>query len=149
MRGVAGEVTVFRRILVAIDLTESDMAERGVETAEKIAKAFDSDLRLINAQTLVPIAMIDYVRENFDADVRSGLDKEIRAVATRIDRPSDRVSTIVAFGPVYQQVLAEAENWGADLIVVGSHRPGMERFLIGSNAGAIVQHAKCSVLIVR
>ncbi|ULO25551.1 universal stress protein [Methylocystis sp. SB2] len=47
------------------------------------------------------------------------------------------MSTVVLFGPVYQKVLAEAEEWGAEVVVVGSHRTGMDRFLIGSNAGAI------------
>ena len=45
--------------------------------------------------------------------------------------------------------LAEAEDWGADLIVVGSHRPTMATYLLGSNAKTIVRHAKCSVLVVR
>jgi nucleotide-binding universal stress UspA family protein len=46
-------------------------------------------------------------------------------------------------------VLAEAEEWGADLVVVGSHRPTMATYLLGSNAKTIVRHAKCSVLVVR
>jgi nucleotide-binding universal stress UspA family protein len=33
--------------------------------------------------------------------------------------------------------------------VVGSHRPTMATYLLGSNAKTIVRHAKCSVLIVR
>ena len=52
-------------------------------------------------------------------------------------------------GGVYHDVLQEAEKIGADLIVVGSHRPTMATYLIGSNAAAIVRHAKCSVLVVR
>jgi nucleotide-binding universal stress UspA family protein len=33
--------------------------------------------------------------------------------------------------------------------VIGSHRPSMAIYLIGSNAARIVRHAKCSVLVVR
>ena len=42
-----------------------------------------------------------------------------------------------------------AEQTGADLVVVGSHRPTMATYLLGSNASTIVRHAKCSVLVVR
>ena len=37
----------------------------------------------------------------------------------------------------------------ADLIVIGSHRPAMSTYLLGSNAKTIVRHAKCSVLVLR
>lgn len=47
-------------------------------------------------------------------------------------------------------ILEEAERWGADLIVVGSHGYRMwERFLLGSVSQSVVLHAKCSVEVVR
>ena len=47
-------------------------------------------------------------------------------------------------------ILDEAEEWGADWIVVGSHGyRGLQRFLLGSVAQAIATHAPCSVAIVR
>jgi len=140
---------MFAKILVPIEMTESEMTQRCVRAAEAIAKKFDSDLRLVNVQSLVPIALIDYVPENFDDDIRRGLNAEIAAIAAKIDRPPERVSTVILFGPVYQKILAEAAEWGADAIVLSSHRPGMDRFLIGSNANAVVRHATCSVLVMR
>ncbi len=70
-------------------------------------------------------------------------------IAAEINYPADRVSTMFRFGAVYHEVLSEAEAWGADLIIVGSHRPSVATYLIGSNAKTIVRHAKCSVLVVR
>lgn len=47
-------------------------------------------------------------------------------------------------------ILDEAESWGADLIVLGSHGYGaLKRFLLGSVSQAVVSHAKCSVEVVR
>jgi nucleotide-binding universal stress UspA family protein len=47
-------------------------------------------------------------------------------------------------------LVSEAENWNADLIVVGSHGyPAWERLLLGSVSQAVVSHAKCSVEVVR
>jgi len=47
-------------------------------------------------------------------------------------------------------ILDEAESWGADLIVLGSHGySAWKRFLMGSVSQAVVSHAKCSVEVVR
>ena len=47
-------------------------------------------------------------------------------------------------------IVDEAESWGADLIVLGSHGYGAwQRLLLGSVSQAVVSHAKCSVEVVR
>jgi nucleotide-binding universal stress UspA family protein len=47
-------------------------------------------------------------------------------------------------------ILDEAEDWGADLIVVGSHGySAWKRLVLGSVSQAVVSHAKCSVEVVR
>ena len=73
----------------------------------------------------------------------------MRSIAATVKLPAERVSAVVRFGSIYNEVLDEAENTGADLVVIGSHRPTMATFLLGSNASTIVRHAKCSVLVVR
>ena len=64
--------------------------------------------------------------------------------------PSLAVSTTVIEGKPKSVILEEAEAFGADLIIVGSHGHGiLERFLLGSVSLAVALHAKCSVEIVR
>ena len=47
-------------------------------------------------------------------------------------------------------ILDAAQNWPADLIIVGSHgRRGLDRLLMGSVAENVAVHAKCSVEVVR
>ena len=59
------------------------------------------------------------------------------------------ISEAVSGSP--QRVLVEkATEWGADLIVVGSHGYGFwTRTLLGSVSNSVVHHASCSVLVVR
>jgi nucleotide-binding universal stress UspA family protein len=52
-----------------------------------------------------------------------------------------------ASGSPQSVILNEANRWGADLIVLGSH--GYNRLPLGSISQAVVSHAKCSVEIVR
>ncbi|MGH9593815.1 MAG: universal stress protein [Bryobacteraceae bacterium] len=47
-------------------------------------------------------------------------------------------------------ILEDAKEWGADLIVVGSHgRRGIDRFLMGSVSESVALHAECSVEVIR
>jgi nucleotide-binding universal stress UspA family protein len=47
-------------------------------------------------------------------------------------------------------ILKEASDWGAHLIVLGSHgRRGLDRLLLGSVSEAIAAHAPCSVEVIR
>jgi nucleotide-binding universal stress UspA family protein len=49
-----------------------------------------------------------------------------------------------------EAILDEAEGWGAELIVVGSHGYGtLRRFFLGSVSLTVATNATCSVLIVR
>jgi nucleotide-binding universal stress UspA family protein len=53
---------------------------------------------------------------------------------------------------VYQEILEEANERKADLIVMSSHRPqrhAVRTYFLGSNAGHVVRYATCSVLVVR
>jgi universal stress protein F len=140
---------MLRKVLLPIDLTQPEMTRLAVDQAKELASAFNCDFRLVNVQSLIPISFFDYVPQDFDSQVREGLEKEIAAIAEQLGRAPDRISTKVLFGPIYHKLLEEADSWGADLILLCSHKPGMDRFLIGSTADAIVQHAKCSVWVVR
>lgn len=61
-----------------------------------------------------------------------------------------RINGEIIEGSAKQALLDEADKWGADLLVVGSHgRRGLNRFLLGSVSQAVALHAKCSVEIVR
>jgi nucleotide-binding universal stress UspA family protein len=60
------------------------------------------------------------------------------------------IITKVVEGHPVSKILDEAESWGADLIVLGSHGyRGLKRFLLGSVSNAVASHAHCSVEIVR
>jgi nucleotide-binding universal stress UspA family protein len=65
--------------------------------------------------------------------------------------PGDVAATCaVAEGTPYEQVIAEAKKVKADLIVLHSHvRKHMEKVLLGSCAQKVVEHAPCSVWILR
>jgi nucleotide-binding universal stress UspA family protein len=141
---------MYTKILAPVDLNEKEMTEVACDAALALAKTNEeAQLRLVNVQPLVPMAFMEYIPPNFDEEMRKSAEKELAEFYAKLAFPRERISSTVRFGAVYPEVLAEAEDWGADLIIVGSHRPTMMTYLLGSNAAAIVRHAKCSVLVVR
>ncbi len=60
------------------------------------------------------------------------------------------ITTEVIVGHPRYAITDEAERWGADLIVLGSHGyQGLKRLLLGSVSQVVASHARCSVEIVR
>jgi universal stress protein F len=76
--------------------------------------------------------------------------KEAQTLLDGIARTSGlNAEARVLRGHAAQSILDVAEDVGADLIVVASHRPGLSDYLLGSTASRVVRHANCSVLVVR
>ncbi len=140
---------MYRRILLAVDLADEAVPPRGLAEALELTQASAGALRLVNVQPLLPATFMEYVPADFDAEQERRAQDALAELAAKIALPPERLSLAVASGGVYHELLREATEWGADLIVVGSHRPVMSDYLLGSNAKTIVRHAQCSVLVVR
>jgi len=141
---------MFRRILLPIDVAEPEIAKEAIEAATALAKAFDAQLRLIHVASPIVVASPMAVIPQTVYDELGAYEKsELQRLADPIDRPKGTISTVVRIGAVYPELLSEAEDWGADLIIVGAHKRSMATYLLGSSAAAIVRHAACTVMVVR
>ncbi len=70
--------------------------------------------------------------------------------ALRQSFPLAPMEEMIVNGDPKSRILDLAQEWEADLIVMGSHgRRGLERMLLGSVSLAVLSHAPCSVIIVR
>ena len=83
------------------------------------------------------------------AQGRQALESATRILEAGEDRTL-RVTAEMLVGQPKRRIPEEAEAWGADLIVIGSHGYGFwDRLLLGSVSQAMASHAPCSVEIVR
>jgi nucleotide-binding universal stress UspA family protein len=74
----------------------------------------------------------------------------VQRAADRLARDELRIDTLVREGDPGAEIIAEAEAWPADLIIIGSHgHRGLKRLLLGSVAQHVLNHAPCSVQIAR
>ena len=132
---------MFQSILVPIDLADTDLARPAIETAASLSKSSGGVVRLV--------MLAEYVPPDFELQQRQSSEEALAIVARESGIESRRISVTVRQGGIYHEVLEEAADVGADLIVMTSHRPSMQSYFLGSNAGHVVRYAKCSVLVVR
>lgn len=140
---------MFKKLLVPVDLSDMAITRSALEKAKGLALGWDAELRLVYVMPIVPSTYLEYVPADFESGEKTRVEKELRDILTGLGLPASLLSSAIRSGGVYHEVLAEAEECKADLIVCGSHWPTLATYLIGSHATSIVRHASCSVLVVR
>lgn len=140
---------MFKSILVPIDLADTDLAKGAIDTAATLAKTYDGMVKLLNVLPMTPVMLAEYVPADFDTQQRQSSEEALAIVARESGIEAKRISSVVRQGGIYHEILEEAAEIGADLIVMTSHRPAMKTYFLGSNAGHVVRYATCSVLVVR
>lgn len=147
------------KILLATD--GSEFSRRALEKCcQLVVKPENNEIKIVAVhENMYPVAAepfaisAEYVEVMEAAGQKQAEEFLIQAEKHLRECLSDaavEITKIVAKGAPDQQIVEEAEKWGADLIVVGSHGRGFwERVWLGSVSQAVVQHAPCSVLVVR
>jgi nucleotide-binding universal stress UspA family protein len=141
---------MFKRILVPVDVHEAAVATEAVKMAVALAEAFGGEIRLVYVPSpIIPASPLAVIPQTVYDELGVAEKAELERLAAAIELPTGRVSTAVRIGGVYPEILAEAEEWRADLILTGAHRASMATYLLGSTAAALARHATCTVMIAR
>ena len=59
------------------------------------------------------------------------------------------VTAEMVVGHTYRSIIDYANEHNVDCIVMGSHKPGLSDYLLGSTAARVVRHAPCAVHVYR
>ncbi len=144
---------MYKKILLPLDLAEDVVTAPAVRQAAALATLSGANMRLLTVLSVLPATSMEFVPPDYDRLERERAGTMLTALSTRVSQEhklaADRLSTTVRVGGIYHEILAEAKEYGADLIVIGSHQPGLSTYLLGSNAAKVVRYATCSTLVVR
>jgi len=142
---------MYKKILVPLD--GSELAKRGLEEAEKLAKFFEAEMVLFQVVPFMPIyGSPELVTPLIvDEKQKEAVEKYLATLAEELKKKGFRVTFMVKTG---QQVAAEiidfAKEVGADLIVMCTHgRSGITRWVLGSTAHKVIIRAETPILLVR
>lgn len=144
---------MYRRILVPVD--GSTTSNCALQEAIKLAQQHHAQLELVH----VFEDILYWVDENYinyadlQETVRESSEKILIDAQALVQQGglATGIKLLEAKGQrIANVIVAEAERWQADLIVIGTHgRTGFSRLLLGSVAEGVVRTAAIPVLLIR
>jgi len=157
VRAVPSDKPVHTRMKILLATDGSECSQLAARSISERPWPAGTEFRVLSVVELsVPLFRVPYfspsAMEKLRADaMRRAENAEAAAEATLAGAGLAASGTVaVPTATPKELILQDAEEWGADLIVCGSHgRRGLSRFLLGSVSAAIASHAKCSVEIIR
>ena len=142
---------MYRKILIPLD--GSEMAKKGLEEAEKLAKCFGAELVLFQVVPFMPIyGSPELVTPLIiDEKQKEAAEQYLANLCEELKKKDFKVSAMVKTG---QQVAVEiidfAKENGVDLIVMSTHgRSGITRWVLGSVALKVLTRAGTPILLLR
>ncbi|NVO20901.1 MAG: universal stress protein [Bacteroidetes bacterium] len=140
-----------KKILVAVDF--SDLATLVLNQASIQARAFESEILILHVEAPVPSFIgneigppvisehmteeIERIKSDLDAMVRFFTDQGINS-SYEFDQ-----------GPVIDTIVEKANEFGAEMIIMGAHNHGfLYRAFIGSTSSGVIKASSCPVLII-
>lgn len=141
----------FRRILVPTDFGEA--ASRATDVAQDLAKKYGATITLLHVYELpiYPYPEISVLPDvDFVTPIREAAQKELSKAFAAVQQSGCEARAQLACGVAWSEILWEAEQQSAELIVMGTHgRKGVMHAILGSVAEKIVRMANVPVLTVR
>ena len=141
---------MYTDILLPVDLGNESSWAKALPAAIEYCEAFGSNLHVM---TVMPDFRSPMVAQFFPDDHEDKLMDNAKDVLQKFvaDRVPEeiKVQHIVADGTIYKAIIETADDIGADLIIMGSHRPELQDYLLGPNAARVVRHSQKSVLVGR
>ena len=114
-------------------------------TRARLLATPEAKITLLHVVEQIPSYAITYMPADYMAEARAALESELSALADTLPNAKG----LVIEGHSGRSILDWAEQNNPDLIIIASHRPGMQDLLLGSTAAQVVRHAGCAVHVVR
>lgn len=139
---------MYSRIMVPVELGHADRMERTLTVSADIARAYSAHVVYVAIYGKLPNA-VARTPEKFAAE----LDMFAREQADRfgIETSALPIASNDPAAELDDRLLGAVRQTEADLVVMGSHPPGVADVLhlIGSHAARLVRHLDISVFVIR
>jgi universal stress protein F len=136
---------MYRNVLVPIAFHgASDDGAAALAAARSLCAA-GGRITLLHVLEEMPQHIASYLPDHYRQEMQGAME----AGLARLALPVPGAVTAIAEGKAAPAILDYAQAHHVDCIVIASHRPGMQDWLIGSTAARVVRHARCSIHVLR
>lgn len=135
---------MYNNILVPVLFDDEAKAQAAIALAHTLA-GDTGRITILHVMEDVPGYAMRYMSDDFMKTARMAIEGQLADMAATT--PNAR--GVLIHGHSGRSILEYVEEHDNDLIVVSSHRPGMQDLLLGSTATQLVRHAPCAVHVMR
>lgn len=143
---------MFKGILLPVDLNDESSWRKAAPVAVSLCNAYGCKLNVVAVAPSVGLPFVgSFFPPDFEKKMRAEMTARLAAFTAEHVPAELRGESIVAQGTIYEEIIAARKKLGdkVDLIVMASHRPATQDYLLGPNAARVVRHSQISVLVVR
>ena len=137
---------MYSTIMVPVDLAHADQLGKALQTAADLAKHYGAPVTYLGATTPEPNE-VAHTPQEFARMLQQFA--EAQGQGNGIET---RSKSVIAHDPAVDLVdmlIKAIDETGADLVVMGSHQPGMAEHVFASHAGYVASHSHTTVMVVR
>ena len=141
-----------QRILCPIDFSE--FSRHALDHALALAWRYESTITVLHVFPTAPLTAYAPGMPGFEPNVLTRADRgqlleQMKCFIETESAPGVPFDTVIREGDVTGEILKQATDMQAQLLVMGTHgRSGFERFLLGSVTEKVLRKAGCPVLTV-
>ena len=143
------------RILIAVE--DSPYSDQAIQYGMMLAKKMGSKIAFVHADE-IPVNtpfIADPMLSETPLMIPEMMEIQEEASKSLFKRIQDQygddieISKYIRVGRAQDEILAVADQYKADLIILGTHgRTGLDHFISGSVSASVAKRAKCPVLII-
>jgi Universal stress protein UspA and related nucleotide-binding proteins len=136
---------MYKKIIVPVDCGQLDKGEKILRKAAALLDTGGEIILLTVVEDMPGYMAIDLPVDIIENAIKDGKAKLVELKEkTGIDA---RVE--IRTGAPAREIIAAAQEHGADLVIIASHVPDFSNYFIGATADRVVRHSKCAVLVDR
>ncbi len=136
---------MYNTILVPVDMAHLGEVEATINVASTLGGE-NANIILLNVVENIPdwaaAELPRGIREKSLQDSLAGLEAIAKSSGVKVQVDARK-------GHPYKTILEVTEEESVDLIIIASHKPGLQDYFLGSTAAKVVRHARCSVHVIR
>jgi len=135
---------VFHSILVPIAADHEAEVDAAIEYAARL-RADDGKITFLAVVEPIP----GYIASSLPRELVEAHKSAANAVLKKHASGVAGAESVLLSGPAGVTITEFAIEHDVDLIVMGSHRPGLQDYFLGSTSARVIRHAPCSVFVIR
>lgn len=136
---------MYKKIVVPVDPAALDKGEKILAKAGSLLDV-GGEIILLSVVEDIP----GYLAIDVPVDLIEGAIQDAKGKLVELkEKAAVNARVEIRSGAPAREILASAQEHGADLIIVGSHVPDISNYFIGATADRLVRHSKISVLVDR